>query len=377
MTTSTKQFIKNMKKTALLALLIICSAISSVAQRGEISIKGKIEGIEKGRLYLLARSSEEKSDTLGFCDFKKGKFQLKANTEEPVVAQLVVEGFSGGFTLFAEPGVTYSACLSEDESYYIRGGCLNDSYTAHMRVSDSIRAVISGLQERYDAMRKAKKLRSASLVNDTLQREQEKLREITDSFLGNNDNIITAYTVYSNILMRDAGLKETRSMYTALGDGAKTSQFGRIIKERIERMEKTDQGADAPDFTLPDINGNQVTMSSVKGKIKIIDFWASWCGPCRLNNPALKKLYEEFHEKGLEIIGVSLDTSKGAWEKAIEKDGLGWINVSSLKGWECETIRLYNVSGVPSLFILNENNRIIATGLRGEQLRAFLQENLN
>ncbi len=365
-----------MKKTALLALLIICSAISSVAQRGEISIKGKIEGIEKGRLYLLARSSEEKSDTLGFCDFKKGKFRLKATSDEPVVAQLVVGGFSGGFTLFAEPGTTYSACLSENESYYIRGGSLNDRYTAHMKVSDSLRAVISGLQARYDAMRKAKKLRSASLVNDTLQREQKKLHDITGSFLGSNDNIITAYTVYSNITMRDAGLKETRSMYAALGDGAKTSQFGRIIKERIERMEKTDQGAKAPDFTLPDANGNQVTMSSVKGKIKIIDFWASWCGPCRLNNPALKKLYEEFHEKGLEIIGVSLDTSKSAWEKAIEKDGLGWINVSSLKGWECETIRLYNVSGVPSLFILNENNNIIATGLRGEQLRAFLQENL-
>ena len=117
-------------------------------------------------------------------------------------------------------------------------------------------------------------------------------------------------------------------------------------------------------------------MSSVEAKIKIIDFWASWCGPCRLNNPTLCKIYEEYHPKGLEIIGVSLDTNKAAWEKAIEKDGLKWINISSLKGWKCELTSLYNITGVPAIFILNENNQIIATGLKGDQLKAFLEERL-
>ena len=95
-----------------------------------------------------------------------------------------------------------------------------------------------------------------------------------------------------------------------------------------------------------------------------------------MNNPALKKIYDEFHSKGLEIIGVSLDEKKASWQKAIEKDGLDWINISSLKGWDCEVVRQYNVTGVPSLFILNENNRIIATGLRDEELRNFLEERL-
>ena len=362
---------------ALLALLCICGAVASVAQKGDIVIKGKVEGIKKGRLYMLARSSEEKNDTLGFCDFKRGKFKLKAAASEPVFAQLVVEGFAGGFTMFAEPGVKYEACLSEGDDFYIRGGGLNGEYTAHMKVSDSLRMVVSGLQERYDSLRAARKFRSASLVNDTLKSEQSKLRDFTEGFLQGNDNVITAYTIYSNVLMRDAGLQESRRMFNTLGTGARASQYGRILKERIDRLAKTDQGAKAPDFTLPDAKGNPVTMSSVKGKIKIIDFWASWCGPCRLNNPHLKKLYEEFHPKGLEIVGVSLDTDKEAWLMAIEKDGLDWVNVSSLKGWECETIRLYSISGVPSLFILDEYNNIMATGLRGEQLRQFLEENLN
>lgn len=365
-----------MKRSVLLALLAVCSTISLVAQTHEIAIKGKIEGIEKGRLYLLARSTEESTDTLGYCDFKKGKFELKGTLAEPMVVQLMVDGFSGGFTLFAEPGVTYKSYLSDNESFYIKGGVLNENYTAHMRLSDSLNMLISALEERYDAMRKAKKFRSASLVNDTLRREREKLRGLTNRFLDNNDNIISAYTIYSNIVMRDAGLKETRNLYASLGVGAKKTQYGRLIKERIERLAKTDQGAKAPDFTLADVNGNEVTMSSVKGKIKIIDFWASWCGPCRLNNPALRKLYDEYHNKGLEIIGVSLDTDKTSWQKAIEKDGLIWINVSSLKGWKCETISLYSVSGVPSLFVLDENNNIIATGLRGDNLKTFVRENL-
>ena len=365
-----------MKKSILLAVLLICGALSQTTLADDIVIKGKLDGIKKGRLYLLARTAEETTDTLGACDFKRGKFKLTASASEPMVTQLVLEGFSGGFMLFAEPGVTYDAYLSESSDYYIRGGKLNDSYTAHMQQSDSLQASITALQSRYDGFRAEKKFRSASLVNDTLRRQQEKLRELTTTFLNANDNLIAAYTVYSNIAMREANLTETRRLYSTLGRGAQATQYGRMIEERITRLAKTEGGALAPDFTLTDPNGNAVTMSSVKGKIKIIDFWASWCGPCRLNNPALRKLYDELHPLGLEIIGISLDTNKAAWEKAIEKDGLTWINVSSLKGWKCDLIRLYNVTGVPALFVLNENNEIIATGLRGEQLKTFLEERL-
>ena len=365
-----------MKKSILLVLMLFCSTMTMLAQVGKITIKGKTDGVKSGTLYLLARTGEEGVDTLSSCTIKRGKFKLKAPIDEPMLTQLVVGGFSGGFTLFVEPGVVYEAYLTDGEGYYIKGGMLNDTYAAHMKSSDSLRAVVAGLQERYDAARAGRKFRSASLVNDSLQREQGNLRAMTQEFLAANDNVILAYTIYSNILMRNSGFKETCGMYNSMGEGAKKSQFGRIIKERINRLSKTGNGATAPDFTLNDLNGNPVTMSTVKGKVKIIDFWASWCGPCRLNNPELKKIYEEFRGKGLEIIGVSLDDEKEDWEMAVEADELGWINVSSLKGWDCEVAHLYNVKGIPALYVLDENNNIIATGLRDEQLRVFLKENL-
>lgn len=364
-----------MRKSILFALFALCCTMV-YAQADEMIIKGKVKGIKNGCLYMLARSGEAKNDTLACSKVKKGRFEIKATLAESMVVQLLLDGYSGGFTLFAEPGEKYDALLSNDESYYIKGGRLNEAYTAHIAVSDSLNRIISSLQERYDSLRTGRKFRSASLVNDTLRRNREYFHRITSEFLDGNDNIISAYTICSNIEMRNHGLRESKNMYASLGSGAKASQYGRIIQERIERLEKTEGGAKAPDFTLADINGNTVTMSAVKAKIKIIDFWASWCGPCRMNNPALRQLYKEFHGQGLEIIGVSLDNKESNWKMAVEKDGLEWINLSSLKGWKCDVAKEYNVTSIPALFVLDENNNIIATGLRGEQLKAFLAERL-
>ena len=115
-------------------------------------------------------------------------------------------------------------------------------------------------------------------------------------------------------------------------------------------------------------------MHSIKGKVKVIDFWASWCGPCRGENPNVVKMYEKFHPKGLEILSVSLDEDKEAWLKAIEDDKLTWNHVSDLKGWENAAAQLYCVNGIPHLVVLDENNVIVAKDLRGEELQNKVAE---
>ena len=139
---------------------------------------------------------------------------------------------------------------------------------------------------------------------------------------------------------------------------------------------KIEIGSIAPDFTAPDPDGNSVTLSKVLGKITILDFWASWCRPCRVENPNFVKLYNKYHDKGLNIISVSLDRENQMkrWVNAIEKDNLNWYNVSNLKYWQDPVAQLYNISSIPATFILDEKGKIIATRLRGSALEEKINQ---
>ena len=126
---------------------------------------------------------------------------------------------------------------------------------------------------------------------------------------------------------------------------------------------------DAPDFTLSTPEGKPISLSSLKGKVVLIDFWASWCGPCRKENPNLVKLYEKYKDKGFTILSVSLDNDEAAWKKAIEADGLIWPNhVSDLKGWESTMTKVYGFNSIPHTVLVNKEGKINGIGLRGEAL---------
>ena len=138
-------------------------------------------------------------------------------------------------------------------------------------------------------------------------------------------------------------------------------------------------GKIVPNFSAPNPQGELIELNKIKGKVTIIDFWASWCKPCRVENPNLVKLYNEYHPKGLEIISVSLDreAQKDFWIKAIEKDQLNWYNISNLKFWQEPIAKLYGVNSIPATFIIDENGILIAKKLRGAQLDQKIKELLD
>ena len=139
---------------------------------------------------------------------------------------------------------------------------------------------------------------------------------------------------------------------------------------------QANDGSKFIDFTVPALDGKQVKLADVvaKNKITMVDFWASWCGPCRMEMPNVVEAYKQFHDKGLEIVGVSLDESKKDWETAVKDMCMNWIQTSDLKGWECEAARLYGVRGIPACVLINQKGEIVGRDLRAEELHARLAE---
>ncbi len=153
-----------------------------------------------------------------------------------------------------------------------------------------------------------------------------------------------------------------------------TSKYSVDMQKRFDQESKLAIGAIAPDFEMAQPNGEILTLKSLRGKYVLIDFWASWCGPCRKENPFNTKMYKKWKDKGFEILGVSLDDDKNRWKNAIATDSLAWKHVSELKGWEGKVNRMYQISGIPNTVLLDKQGHILAKGLRGELLEAKLRE---
>jgi len=151
-------------------------------------------------------------------------------------------------------------------------------------------------------------------------------------------------------------------------------ESSRILEERIKTATQFNPGGTPPDFTQEDPNGKLIKMSDFKGKYLLLDFWASWCGPCRRENPNVVRMYSKYREKGFEILGISLDNNKQRWLNAIEKDQLTWPQVSDLKGWSNNVAQQYQVTSIPKTFLLDPEGKIIAVNLRGQALEAKLEE---
>ncbi len=136
-------------------------------------------------------------------------------------------------------------------------------------------------------------------------------------------------------------------------------------------------GKQAPEFVMPDVNGHPVSLASYRGKYLLVDFWASWCGPCRAENPNVVKVHNEFKGKNFAILGVSIDKERDAWQEAIRADGLDWTHVSDLKKWNSKAVGIFKFEGIPFNLLIDPQGKVIATGLRGDDLENKLKEVLN
>ena len=192
-------------------------------------------------------------------------------------------------------------------------------------------------------------------------------------FVKNNPSSIVSSSMLS-IYATTWGKEKTTELYEQFSKENKESEFGQEIARYIELNKQPKIGEQFVDFESENQIGQLKKLSDLKGKAVLLEFWASWCGPCRQENPNLVKTYKEYNPKGFEIFAVSLDQNKEDWLKAIQKDSLDWEHVSDLKGSRNEASLIYGVNGIPDNYLIAENGNIIGRNLRGEQLNEKLKE---
>ena len=157
----------------------------------------------------------------------------------------------------------------------------------------------------------------------------------------------------------------------------KNTPYGKDVLAFITFNKNPKVGDKYADFTEPNVEGKNISLSSFQGKVVLLDFWGSWCGPCRANNPNLVKIYLEFNSKGFEILGVAAEVERNAWIRAIKQDGLVWQNVTDLQSWNNRAALIYGINKYPTNYLIDRNGKIVAKDLQGDALRDKLREILN
>ena len=352
-------------------MVILCGCLT----RSQYIVNGYIAGYS-GKVFLLSPDTTDKLDTLARADVRDGVFQMTGNVKEPTFAWLMAKDVKLRIPLFLLRRQRQMCIRDRPAVWSVSGGDLQQAHVLFKNeVEDVIKEKRDSLEKVYQKCVQEKNLFGEYHVR-ALAEELDSIYESKENeFIQNNNNIVAASLIYARLFTLNKN-KMLRGKYELLGDSARNTTLGNILTKYVENEVDLRKGALFPDFTLQTPQGEPVSLYSVKAKVKIIDFWASWCGPCRAENPHVKELYEKYHDAGLEVISVSLDDKKDKWLKAIEQDGLPWIHVSDLQAWGNPLVKMLGIQGIPYLIVLDKDNRIVGTRLRGEQLDRCVMETI-
>jgi peroxiredoxin len=347
-------------------------------EKGQYIIKGSIKGVDPNALVVLHEFASQQLllvDSVRTDD--KGQYSLTGKSEEPRFFYLTVNtNQPPGVPLILENGknLNLDIELGAFIETKVKGDAKNmkikqlyDIYMSHNKQSKEFQDRVQSInpQTAGDSLRTA----ISAEYNDM----QVNMRKDIEGFIESNKGSMSTYFAVTYVVP-EAPIDMLESALVKMKTDISQNSYTAELENRINSIKPLSIGGLAPDISLANPEGDIIKLSSLRGKVVMIDFWASWCGPCRKENPNVVKVYQKYHDKGFEIYGVSLDRDRAKWQQAIAKDGLTWPHVSDLKGWQSSAAGLYKVTGIPKTFLLDEKGRILAMDLRGQQLEAKLAE---
>lgn len=377
-----------------LSVLFALSSCKNVAD-GEFEINGTIKGIKTGTAILEKQNEEGMGfipvDTVKIAD---GKFVLKGKVSDPEMHFIQIEKTEGKVPLILEEG-SIAVEVDKDSIFKskISGTYNNDEFntfnTETAKIQKSLQKKLMDFQmKNMERINMARKTHDTATINSLTKEFKSIQKVVTDYMYGYAEkhpkafiSLLITKAMFNN---PDLKLADVEKSFNSLDESVKNTKTGKDVATKLKEAKRKEKevsevknlkvGDKAPDFAAKSPEGKTISLKESLGKVTLIDFWASWCGPCRAENPNVVATYNEFHAKGLNIIGVSLDDKLDKWKEAILKDKISWTQVSNLKGWEDPIAKTYGVMQIPSTFLVDANGIIIAKDLRGDELKKKISE---
>lgn len=359
--------------------LLLISPASALAQQNGFTLTGNLEGIQTPQVHLLLRT-QAGTDTVASAPVNGTHFELSGRLDEPALCMLHI-GTDRPIPLFIEnsamsisgavPDIAVSGSKSHAqlEKMATLSPRLTSIQEKMARISTEFRQAIAEKDtNRVNALRAS----AIPLSEELAEAREEYLAMLITYIQDQPATHATPYMILSTFQRPDPN--EFLQAFERFPEDVKNSSLGRVLKNQLEALSLSAVGNKAPEITGLTPTGEQLSLSDLDGKLTLIDFWASWCAPCRQENPNVVRLYEKYHPKGFNILGVSLDRDAEKWKEAIAADGLEWSHVSDLKAWDSELIKPYAVTAIPHTVLVDENGIIIASNLRGEDLEEKVAE---
>ncbi|MBT0609161.1 TlpA disulfide reductase family protein [Aequorivita echinoideorum] len=357
------------------ALFITLSIImvSCKKDTNTFELKGEAIGFADGTEILVYTFENKQPKVIDTITIQKEKFSATYPKKEGVDLNFLrIDGVNGTIIYFPE-NADLKAKIYKDSinASRVTGGAQNDAYS---KFASEIASFTAKRQQMMEDFKQARQQNNSEMIaklqadNMAIVEDETKFKK---KFLEENNNTLFAVMLISEMVSRnEISPSEASEFVQNLSPKIASSEITTDLKENLAKMQKADVGSMAPAFSAPTPSGKTLSLKDAMGKYTIIDFWASWCKPCRMENPNVVNVYNKYHDKGLNIISVSLDKAeaKDKWLKAIEDDKMDWYHVSNLQFWQDPIAQMYSVRSIPATFLLDENGMIIDKNLRGPAL---------